>query len=54
MHIFDEELSLLQEDLGMEAAEMLIIGPEVVGLSPTKTVETATVVQRDGHLACAK
>lgn len=54
MHVLDEELTALEEDLGVDAAEVLVVGVEVVGLPAAQTVEVAAVNQGHGDVAGAQ
>jgi hypothetical protein len=53
VHVFDHELSLPQEDLRVDTAQVLVLSVEVVGLPAAETVEVAPVSQLDVDLALA-
>lgn len=51
MQIFEHELSVEEKDPCVHAAKMLIIKAKVIAFSPSKTIETAAILQGYGQLA---
>lgn len=49
--ILNHELVMQHEDLGVDAAEVLVIEGEVVGLPAAETEETAALLESDGEVA---
>jgi hypothetical protein len=53
VQVFEDELSVEEEDAGVHAAEVFVVEGEVVGLAPAEAEEAAAVLESNGEVAGA-